>query len=235
MVQVVLPNDADSVRVAQIAALIPLTDIVDDGIRPLLLDLERRDKRVLRLAVTVAVQTELRSQVRIRPVCNRWHLTESCSQGDDCFYDHEPLTPSSKRALELLARSIGELLHTPPPLDLTHVRRPAVSVEQRLRHLRDLLARRYGQRGTWFGLGVDHDLYRPRPVERRRDTVIFYARGFTARRAVPLGEIALQQLHVGDLVDHAAARIGGNSTGRNCPTSFACHRRPVVESKAVSQ
>jgi hypothetical protein len=56
--------------------------------------------------VTVAVQTELRSQVRIRPVCNRWHLTDSCSHGDDCFYDHEPLTPTSKRALELLARSI---------------------------------------------------------------------------------------------------------------------------------
>ena len=30
----------------------------------------------------------------------------------------------------------------PPPLDLRHVRRPAVSVEQRLRHLRDLLASR---------------------------------------------------------------------------------------------
>jgi segregation and condensation protein A len=41
-----------------------------------------------------------------------------------------------------LARAIGDLLHTPPPLDLRHVRRPAVSVEQRLRHLRDLLASR---------------------------------------------------------------------------------------------
>ena len=63
------------------------------------------------------------------------------------------------------------------------------------RWLRDLLARRYGQRGGWFRLGVDHELYRPGPDERRRDTVIFYARGFTARRAVPLGEIALQELH----------------------------------------
>jgi glycosyltransferase involved in cell wall biosynthesis len=60
--------------------------------------------------------------------------------------------------------------------------------------LRDLLARRYGQRGGWFRLGVDHDIYRPGPGERRRDTVIFYARGFTPRRAVPLGEIALQEL-----------------------------------------
>ena len=62
------------------------------------------------------------------------------------------------------------------------------------RWLRDLLARRYGQRGGWFRLGVDHEIYRPGPDERRRDTVIFYARGFTPRRAVPLGEIALQEL-----------------------------------------
>jgi segregation and condensation protein A len=34
------------------------------------------------------------------------------------------------------------LLRVPAPLDLRHVRRPAVSVEQRLRHLRELLARR---------------------------------------------------------------------------------------------
>ena len=47
------------------------------------------------------------------------------------------------------------------------------------RWLRDLLARRYGQRGGWFRLGVDHEIYRPGPGERRRDTVIFYARGFT--------------------------------------------------------
>jgi O-antigen biosynthesis protein len=62
------------------------------------------------------------------------------------------------------------------------------------RWLRDLLARRYGQRGGWFRLGVDHGIYRPGPVERRRDTVIFYARTYTPRRAVPLGEIALKEL-----------------------------------------
>ena len=41
-----------------------------------------------------------------------------------------------------LAEAVGGLLSTPPPIDLTHVRRPAVSVEQRLRHLRDLLRSR---------------------------------------------------------------------------------------------
>jgi glycosyltransferase involved in cell wall biosynthesis len=63
------------------------------------------------------------------------------------------------------------------------------------RWLRDLLARRYGQRGGWFRLGVDHALYRPGPEERRRDTVVFYGRSTTGRRGVPLGEIALQELH----------------------------------------
>jgi O-antigen biosynthesis protein len=62
------------------------------------------------------------------------------------------------------------------------------------RWLRDLLARRYGQRGGWFRLGVDHGIYRPGQVERRRDTVIFYSRSYTPRRAVPLGEIALKEL-----------------------------------------
>ena len=62
------------------------------------------------------------------------------------------------------------------------------------RWLRDLLARRYGQRGSWFRLAVDHSTY-PRPVKRRNDTVIFYARENTPRRALPLGALALQELH----------------------------------------
>ena len=63
------------------------------------------------------------------------------------------------------------------------------------RWLRDLLARRYGQRGTWFLLGVNQRIYHPRPVERRDDTVIFYAREFSGRRAVPLGTLAVEELH----------------------------------------
>jgi glycosyltransferase involved in cell wall biosynthesis/SAM-dependent methyltransferase len=60
--------------------------------------------------------------------------------------------------------------------------------------LRDLLAERYGAPGTAFELGVDHDVYHPRPVQRRTDTVIFYARSVTPRRAVPLGLLALAEL-----------------------------------------
>jgi segregation and condensation protein A len=67
-------------------------------------------------------------------------------------YRSAPLPPELRRISvevaesaydpERLAEAVGELLTVPPPLDLRHVRRPAVSVEQRLRHLRDLLARR---------------------------------------------------------------------------------------------
>jgi segregation and condensation protein A len=67
-------------------------------------------------------------------------------------YRSAPLPPALRRisveAAEAaydpvpLAEALGDLLTVPPPLDLRHVRRPAVSVEQRLRHLRDLLARR---------------------------------------------------------------------------------------------
>jgi segregation and condensation protein A len=43
---------------------------------------------------------------------------------------------------DLLARAIGDLLRTPAPLDLRHMARPRVTVEQRLRHLRELLRSR---------------------------------------------------------------------------------------------
>jgi O-antigen biosynthesis protein len=60
--------------------------------------------------------------------------------------------------------------------------------------LRDLIQERYGRRGGWFRFGVAHDMYWPRPVQRRRDTVLFYARYYTARRGVPLGMLALDEL-----------------------------------------
>jgi len=61
--------------------------------------------------------------------------------------------------------------------------------------LRDLLHDRYGASATDFVLGVDFDVYRPAPVERHRDTVVFYARMVTPRRGVPLGIFALEELH----------------------------------------
>jgi segregation and condensation protein A len=43
---------------------------------------------------------------------------------------------------ELLGRALGDLLRTPPPLDLRHMARSKVTVEQRLRHLREMLRAR---------------------------------------------------------------------------------------------
>jgi segregation and condensation protein A len=80
------------------------------------------------------------------------HLRERLAAEHGYRYRSAPLPPALRRvSIELaepayqperLARAIGELLTVPPPLDLRHVRRPAVSVEQRLRHLRDLLGSR---------------------------------------------------------------------------------------------
>lgn len=62
------------------------------------------------------------------------------------------------------------------------------------RWLCELLAASHGCEGAWFRLGVDHEVYRPGQGERRGDTVIFYARASTPRRAVPLGALALEEL-----------------------------------------
>jgi glycosyltransferase involved in cell wall biosynthesis len=62
--------------------------------------------------------------------------------------------------------------------------------------LADLVRERYGASAGAFDLGVDHATYRPLPgVERRPDRVLLYARAVTARRAVPLGLLALEELH----------------------------------------
>lgn len=62
--------------------------------------------------------------------------------------------------------------------------------------LRDLVAERYGASADAFQLGVDEAVYHPREdVTRRRDTVVYYARHSTDRRAVPIGLMALAELH----------------------------------------
>jgi glycosyltransferase involved in cell wall biosynthesis/GT2 family glycosyltransferase len=62
--------------------------------------------------------------------------------------------------------------------------------------LRDLLIARYDASADAFQLGVDHAVYRPREdVVRRPDTVVYYARQSTERRAVPIGLMALAELH----------------------------------------
>ena len=58
-----------------------------------------------------------------------------------------------------------------------------------------LLRDRYQASASSFDLAVDHAVYRPIDASRREDTVLFYARSVTARRAVPLGVLALEELH----------------------------------------
>jgi segregation and condensation protein A len=80
------------------------------------------------------------------------HLRERLEAEHGYRYRSAPLPPELRRiSIEAaesaydpaqLAEALGGLLVVPPPLDLRHVRRPAVSVDQRLRHLRELLARR---------------------------------------------------------------------------------------------
>jgi segregation and condensation protein A len=80
------------------------------------------------------------------------HLRERLAAEHGHRYRAAPLPPELRRVSievansaydpQALAEAIGELLRVPAPLDLRHVRRPAVSVEERLRHLRRLLSKR---------------------------------------------------------------------------------------------
>ncbi len=90
------------------------------------------------------------------------HLRDRLEAEHGFRYRSAPLPPELRRvSLEAaeaaydplrLAEALGGLLEIPPPLDLRHVRRPAVSVEQRLRspapaarHGQPLLVRRGGE------------------------------------------------------------------------------------------
>lgn len=61
--------------------------------------------------------------------------------------------------------------------------------------LAELVRDRYGASADAFDLGVDHATYRPLGAPRRDDLVLLYARAVTPRRAVPLGLLALEELH----------------------------------------
>ncbi|MFT4049376.1 MAG: glycosyltransferase [Solirubrobacterales bacterium] len=60
--------------------------------------------------------------------------------------------------------------------------------------LAELVGERYGASATPFMLGVDASEYSPTDTPRRDDTVAFYARSFTERRAVELGLLALAEV-----------------------------------------
>lgn len=60
--------------------------------------------------------------------------------------------------------------------------------------LAELLRERYGASASHFDLAIDHALYAVGETPRRTNRVIFYTRPVTARRAVPLGLLALEEL-----------------------------------------
>jgi segregation and condensation protein A len=80
------------------------------------------------------------------------HIRELMERENGFRYRSAPLPPVLRRVSteaaetayepDQLGAALGDLLRVPPPLDLRHVRRPAVSVEERLSHLRGLLSRR---------------------------------------------------------------------------------------------
>ncbi len=60
--------------------------------------------------------------------------------------------------------------------------------------LASIVGSRYGGTTSLFQFGVDHDVYWPRPVQRASNVIALYGREVTARRAVPLALMALQEV-----------------------------------------
>ena len=117
-------------------------------------------------------------------IATGWQTVHAMLELDQCrarayvVNDHEPEFYPSATERELAADTYRHDLH-------------CVAASP---WLRDRLVELYDTSAEAFQLGVDHDVYRPRPVERRPDTVIYYARHATPRRAVPIGLMALAEL-----------------------------------------
>ncbi len=96
--------------------------------------------------------------------------------------------------------------------------------------LAELLRGRYGAQSSHFDLALDHTVYRPLGGPRSRQSVLFYARAVTPRRAVPLGLLALAEL--------ARRRPGldialyGEDAPLNAP--FPCRQLGVLDGGALA-
>jgi len=96
--------------------------------------------------------------------------------------------------------------------------------------LRDLLRDRYGASADAFQLGVDHDVYRPRDIPRQTDSVVYYARYSTPRRVVPIGLMALAELHR----RRPGTRITLFGAADPVPTSFPYEHAGVLGGEELS-
>ena len=115
--------------------------------------LPAEDEEGLELEPAEAAEELLARMLEYRRYRGAADLLRRLLEGEHGYrYRSAPLPPELRRVSaeaahhaydpEQLARAVGDLLLVPPPLDLRHVRRPAVSVDQRLALLRDLLRSR---------------------------------------------------------------------------------------------
>jgi glycosyltransferase involved in cell wall biosynthesis len=94
-----------------------------------------------------------------------------------------------------------------------------------------LLRSRYGAGASHFDLAVDHSIYCPAADRRRDDLVTFYARAVTARRAVPLGLLALTELS--RRRPHLQIALYGES--RSYAVGFEHRRLGVLDARGLAE
>jgi glycosyltransferase involved in cell wall biosynthesis len=100
------------------------------------------------------------------------------------------------------------------------------------RWLRDLMAQNYGASASFFDLGVDREVYREAAdAPRDDDSVLFYARVITPRRAVPLGMLALAELK--RRMPAARVRLFGDP--RRPAASFDYEHLGVLDAGALAE
>lgn len=90
--------------------------------------------------------------------------------------------------------------------------------------LAEVVRNKYGAEATPFELGVNPDEYHPIDMPRRNDTVCFYARNVTPRRAVKLGLLALSEV----MRRRPNTRVVLFGTPYELPTSFPHEHLGVV-------
>lgn len=113
------------------------------------------------------------------PTAYRAQLLPECRARAYLVQDHEPEFHPTSADAEWAAATYGAGLH-------------CIAAS---RWLAELLRERYGAATTHFDLGVDHKTYHQLEGARHPERVLFYARASTERRAVPLGLLALAELH----------------------------------------
>ena len=121
------------------------------------LDLEAATEFLVLIAALLELKSRLmlpregEEEIPFEPQEAAW-LHERLEAESGFRYRSAPLPPHLRRVsvdvaeksydAERLAEAIGGLLRIPPRLDLSHVARPLVTIEQRLSHLRKLLSTR---------------------------------------------------------------------------------------------